>query len=204
MTSALRHRHLFLYHKYWDYDGNGVITWNDFDLMAEKYAVYQRRGKYEQDVVDRWKKLVKMWWESLSSQADTNEDAVVDFDEWLKYFDKLSQTTTNYKQLPEFLRSFLQLYFVTFDFNKDGLLCIKDYKTYLTNYNMDVTRAEECWNYMLNDVDRANGGKLTSERFNELVYDFLVSKDPSSPGKYICGPFDSLTMPELETRVKHR
>jgi len=121
MTSILRHKHLFIYHKYWDFDGDGSLTWDDFNLMAEKYAVYQRRGKYEKDVVDRWMKIVKSWWESLSSQADTNKDCQVDFDEWLKFFEKLAGTTKSHKDLPEFLRNFIQLYFVTLDYNKDGL-----------------------------------------------------------------------------------
>jgi len=204
MTSILRHKHLFIYHKYWDFDGDGSLTWDDFNLMAEKYAVYQRRGKYEKDVVDRWMKIVKSWWESLSSQADTNKDCQVDFDEWLKFFEKLAGTTKSHKDLPEFLRNFIQLYFVTLDYNKDGLFDIKDYRTYLANYNMDVTRAEECFNYMLNDDDIKHGGKLTRERFDNLIYDFFTSSDPNSPGKYICGPFDSFSIQELEGKVKKK
>ncbi|GAB6023749.1 sterol carrier protein 2 [Chamberlinius hualienensis] len=202
--SVLRHKHLYFYQKYWDFDGDGYITWVDFDLMAEKYAVYQRRGKYEKDVVDRWKKIVKTWWDSLSSAADTNKDAKVDFDEWLKYFDNLSNTTKKFSDCPEFLQTFTQLYFVTLDYNKDGLFDIKDYRQYLANYNMDVTRAEECFQYMLNEADIANGSKMSRERFNYLFYDFLVSKDPNSQGKYMCGPFDSYKMNDLEQKLKKK
>lgn len=197
----MRHKHLFIYHKYWDFDGDGCLTWEDFNLMAEKYAVYQRRGKYEQDVVDRWRKIVQVWWDSLSSQADINKDKAVDFEEWLQFFEKLARTTKSVKDLPEFLQNFLQLYFITLDYNKDGLFDIKDYRTYLANYNMDVTRAEECFNSMLNLEDVANGNKLTHDRFNDLVYDFFVSHDPNSPGKYICGPFDSFRMEDLERKI---
>jgi hypothetical protein len=54
------------------------------------------------------------------------------------------------------------------------------------------------------EEDKAvEGGKLTQDRFNELVLDFLCSHDPASRGRYICGPYDSLSLDELEARCKH-
>lgn len=34
--------------------------------------------------------------------------------------------------------------------SEDGLFCVKDYKKYLSSHQMDVSRAEECFNFMLN------------------------------------------------------
>jgi len=47
-----------------------------------------------------------------------------------------------------------------------------------------------------------NSNALTSERFKALVYDFWFSKDKDSKGKYICGPFDSITIQDLEAKIK--
>ncbi|GIY78634.1 sarcoplasmic calcium-binding proteins I, III, and IV [Caerostris extrusa] len=93
---------------------------------------------------------------------------------------------------------------VCFVFAEDGLFCVKDYKKYLTAHNMDVTRAKECFDSMLNDEDRGNGNAMTSDRFRELVYDFWVSQNPDSPGKYVCGTFDSALLQELEGMNKTR
>ncbi|XP_035220496.1 uncharacterized protein LOC118193503 isoform X2 [Stegodyphus dumicola] len=166
MGSTFRHKHLYTFHKFWDVNADGVLTWDDFRQLAE--------------------------------------DKIVEFDEWLKFFHNLGQQTKSHKELPDFLQTYLQLFFFIMDSNKDGLFCVKDYKKYLTSHDMDATRAKECFETMLNDEDRANGNAMTSDRFRELVYDFWVSQDPNSPGKYICGTFDSAMLQELENMNKSK
>ena len=58
--------------------------------------------------------------------------------------------------------------------------------------------------YSKKDEDRANGNAMTSDRFREQVYDFWVSQDPNSSGKYICGTFDSAMLDELENMTKKK
>ncbi|XP_013783521.1 sarcoplasmic calcium-binding proteins I, III, and IV-like [Limulus polyphemus] len=202
--STLRHKHLYMFHKFWDVNGDGVLTWEDFRLLAEKYAKIQRRGKLEKDVFERWQSILEKWWNELTSYADYNKDTIVEFDEWLRFFDELGKATKCFKDLPDFLQLYLHLFFLVMDSNKDGLFCVKDYKKYLTNQNMDVNRAQECFQFMLNDEDRSNGNAMTSDRFKDLVYEYWVSSDANSQGKYICGPFDSAVMDELEKMVKKR
>lgn len=187
-----------MFHKFWDANSDGVLTWDDFRLLAEKYTKIQRRGKLEKDVFERWKAIFDKWWNELTDHADFNKDTIVEFDEWLKFFSHLGATTKSHKELPEFLQTYLHLFFQCMDSNKDGLFCLKDYKKYLAGYNMDISRAQECFMYMLNNDDIANGNAMTSDRFRELVYDYWVSKDANSQGKYICGPFDSALLDELE------
>ncbi|GIZ00922.1 sarcoplasmic calcium-binding proteins I, III, and IV [Caerostris extrusa] len=165
MGSTFRHKHLYTFHKFWDINGDGVLTWDDFKQLAEKYTKIQRRGKLDQDVFKRWESILGKWWDELTHHADFNKDAVVEFDEWLKFFHNMGQQTKSHKELPEFLQTYLQLFFFIMDTNKDGLFCVKDYKKYLTAHNMDVTRAKECFDSMLNDDDRGNGNAMTSDRF---------------------------------------
>ncbi|XP_015785455.1 sarcoplasmic calcium-binding proteins I, III, and IV [Tetranychus urticae] len=199
-----RHKHLFTFLNFWDDNGDGILSWEDFNQLAEKYTKLQRRGKLEKEVYDRWKAIFEKWWNQLTSFADYNADTFVEFGEWVQFFEKLGETTKSHQDLPDFLKTYLQLFFLCVDSNKDALFCLKDYKKYLTNYKMDVSRAEECFKSMLNEEDKANGNALTSDRFKELVYDFWVSKNPSSPGKYICGPFDSVEQSQMESKVQHK
>ncbi|XP_054709100.1 sarcoplasmic calcium-binding protein 1-like [Uloborus diversus] len=174
------------------------------DCLPAKYTKIQRRGKLDQDVYKRWESILGKWWDELTQHADFNKDRVVEFDEWLKFFHNMGQQTKTHKELPDFLQNYLQLFFFIMDTNKDGLFCIKDYKKYLGSHDMDVTRAKECFETMLIDEDRANGNAMTSDRFRELVYDFWVSQNDDSPGKYICGTFDSALLQELESMNKTR
>ncbi|XP_054161967.1 sarcoplasmic calcium-binding proteins I, III, and IV-like [Oppia nitens] len=200
---SLRHKHLFTFLNFWDANHDGILSWNSFQTLAENFAKLQRKGKLEKEVVDRWKAIFEKWWHELTAYADENKDTLVEFDEWLKFFEKLGKNTKTYQELPEFLKTYLHLFFLCCDYNKDALFCQKDYKKYLTTHNMDTTKAEEHFKYMLIEEDVANGNAMTSDRFKDLVYDFWVSTDPESKGKYICGPFDQ-SINELELKIKKR
>lgn len=198
----LRHKHLYTFLNFWDENKDGILSWEDFVLLAERFAKIQRRGKLEKEVVDRWKAIFEKWWNELTSYADTNKDKVVEFDEWLEFFKTLGKNTKTFDQLPEFLKVYLQLFFVCSDANKDALFCVKDYKKYLTGQQMDTSKAEEHFSCMLNEEDVANGNAMSSDRFKQLVYDFWTNNDEAGKGKYICGPFDLTPIEELEKRVK--
>ncbi|XP_075679936.1 sarcoplasmic calcium-binding protein, beta chain-like isoform X2 [Dermatophagoides pteronyssinus] len=198
----LRHKHLFTFLNFWD----GILSWEDFRLLAEKFAKIQRRGRQpEKEVVERWKSIFEKWWNELTSYADSNKDKYVEFHEWLDFFKQLGRNTKSFAELPEFLKIYLQLFFLCCDANKDGLFCVKDYKKYIANLKMDTSKAQEHFDYMLTDDDRTNNeNALNSDRFKATVYDFWVSMDPNSKGKFICGPFDSIPVEELEKRVKKK
>ncbi|OTF77590.1 sarcoplasmic calcium-binding proteins I, III, and IV-like protein, partial [Euroglyphus maynei] len=53
---------------------DGILSWEDFRLLAEKFARIQRRGREpEKEVVDRWKSIFEKWWNELTSYADSNK-----------------------------------------------------------------------------------------------------------------------------------
>ena len=56
-----------------DANADGILSWEDFKLLAEKFARIQRRGKLEQEVLDRWKSIFEKWWNELTSCADYNK-----------------------------------------------------------------------------------------------------------------------------------
>lgn len=87
----LRHKHLFTFLNFWgkwvlvwdlifqilnmkDENQDGILSWEDFRLLAEKFAKIQRRGRQpEKEVVERWKSIFEKWWNELTSYADSNK-----------------------------------------------------------------------------------------------------------------------------------
>ncbi|KAH6930683.1 hypothetical protein HPB50_017200 [Hyalomma asiaticum] len=187
-----------------NYNRDGILTWDDFNIIAENYTKLQRHGKLEKEVFERWKSILERWWNELTEHADFNKDRIVEFDEWLKFFTNLGKSTKSVKDLPDFLQKYLHLFFLIMDSNKDGLVCAKDYKKYLKTHNLDISRADECFKEMLNEEDAVNGDAMTSDRFTATVYDCWVSQDNNCKGRYICGPYDSTPMEELEKKNKKR
>ncbi|XP_049516518.1 uncharacterized protein LOC119445267 [Dermacentor silvarum] len=129
-------------------------------------------------------------------------DRIVEFDEWLKFFNNLGKSTKSVKDLPYFLQKYLHLFFLIMYSNEDGLICAKDYKKYLKTHNLDISRADECFKEMLNEEDAANGDSMTSDRFTATVYECWVSQDNNCKGKHISRPYDTTSMEELEKNKK--
>lgn len=203
MTS-FRHRHLYIFHNFWDYNKDGILTWDDFNIIAENYTKLQRHGKLEKEVYERWKSILEKWWNELTEHADFNKDRIVEFDEWVKFFTNLGKNTKGPQELPDFLQKYLHLLFLIMDNNKDGLVCVKDYKKYLKTHNMDASKADECFKQMLNEEDVENGNAMSSDSFKKNVYDYWVSQQDDIKGRYICGPFDSVPIEQLESKNKKR
>ena len=101
-----------------DANGDGILSWEDFELLAEKFTKIQRKGKVEKEVLDRWKTIFQKWWTQLTSVADYNADAFVEFDEWISFFKELRTKAKSHNELPEFLKMYLQLFFLTMDSNR--------------------------------------------------------------------------------------
>lgn len=57
-----------------DENHDGILSWEDFRLLAEKFAKIQRRGRQpEKEVVERWQSIFEKWWNELTSYADSNK-----------------------------------------------------------------------------------------------------------------------------------
>lgn len=81
----------------------------------------------------------------------------MEFDEWIRYFKTMGETTKEFKDLPDFLQKYAQLLFMIMDANKDGLFCIKDYKKYLKGLNLSIDHVEEQFDFMLDVSIRSDG-----------------------------------------------
>ncbi len=62
-----------VYYHHLDENHDGILSWDDFVLLAEKFAKIQRRGKLEKEVFERWKAIFEKWWNELTSYADANK-----------------------------------------------------------------------------------------------------------------------------------
>lgn len=56
-----------------DANGDGILSWDDFLLLAEKFTKLQRKGKVEPEVLARWTSIFDKWWSALSTAADYNK-----------------------------------------------------------------------------------------------------------------------------------
>ncbi|XP_022664724.1 sarcoplasmic calcium-binding proteins I, III, and IV-like [Varroa jacobsoni] len=204
MSEQFRHRHLYMFHNFWDQNKDGILSWDDFNALAEYYTKVQRKGKLEKDVYERWKSILEKWWNELTRDADYNKDTVVEFDEWIRYFKTMGETTKEFKDLPDFLQKYAQLLFMIMDANKDGLFCIKDYKKYLKGLNLSIDHVEEQFDFMLDEVDKANDRAMPLDSFRARMYEYWTKDDTNIKGKFLFGPFETEDLTTLEAKTKKK
>ncbi|CAG0884560.1 unnamed protein product [Cyprideis torosa] len=185
-----REKHKFLFHNYWDFNKDGCLTWEDCNLQAEKFAVLQRHGKWEEDVVERWRQAWRRWWDQIKKLTNANEEEKVTLEKWISLFQGLKTKCKVFEDLPEFFKGYMNIFYICLDHNKDGVVCIKDYTLNLKNHELPQDKAEDWFNELLtNNRDKACK-VVTQEVFYELVFDFVTSTDPASKSKYVFGKFD--------------
>ncbi|GAV01943.1 hypothetical protein RvY_12573 [Ramazzottius varieornatus] len=201
-----KERHLFNFYKSWDLDGDGWLTAEDFMSNAETLAVLQRHGKWEEDVVARWRSYLGGWWDILLAEATPSSpdfsnkgssdrrSGAVSFEDWARFLKKVSILADSYRELPDFLKAYGNLLFVRMDYNKDGLICVKDYRIYVAKNNMDIMRSNDCYAFMLSSTDLRNDSILSRQRFDELFYEYWTSHHPACRGQYILGPYENMSL----------
>lgn len=55
-----------------DANKDGILSFEDFELLSEKFTKLQRKGKIEKEPLERWRKIFKSWWNELSKRSDFN------------------------------------------------------------------------------------------------------------------------------------
>ncbi|OQR69881.1 sarcoplasmic calcium-binding proteins I [Tropilaelaps mercedesae] len=142
------------------------------------------------------------------------QDTVVEFDEWIKFFKTLGETTKEFKEVPDFLQKYAHLLFMIMDSNKDGLFCVKDYKKYLKNLNLSTEHADQQFDFMLEarisyqlsflEQDRVNDKAMPLDSFKARVYEYWTKDDPNIKGKFMFGPFETEDLSALEAKTKKK
>lgn len=98
-------------------------------LFVQYLSCCWSTGKFEKDVVDRWRAIVGGWWTNFTGAADANrvylvlanafekqggsfsvlQDKSITFEEWIAFFKNLAATTKSHNELPEFLKMYLKV-----------------------------------------------------------------------------------------------
>ncbi|XP_055342295.1 sarcoplasmic calcium-binding protein, alpha chain-like [Paramacrobiotus metropolitanus] len=187
-----RYKAFWFYKNVLDVDGNGYTNEDDFVRIALNHAVFFCKGAYFKDIYENYIETFQNIWRQLSSEADTNQDGIVCFEEWYAYLQRLQQTgMRSFEELPGYLREFIEHHFNAYDMNRDGQVDVNEYRLYLCGRNMDLKMAGACFDALLAGGDRAKG-TINKRQFCALMFDFLFSLSPDSQGTFLCGPLHSV------------
>lgn len=125
---------LTCFHTHADMDGDGRLTRQDFDALAERFAKIQRHGQYEEDVVRRWRHYLSGWFDTLLKDIERPQQAYITFADWLHFCRRVAKLSDSYAELPDFVKQHANLHFIQIDGSqttkKDGLVDINDWRAH--------------------------------------------------------------------------
>jgi len=132
------------------------------------------------------------YWELMHEFADTNKDGRLSREEWVEVWTQIvdSAKDKSFSSLPQWVQMMPTSLFPVIDTKGDKIIDPEEYRLFWFHVggypNVDDRTLQLYFASMTED------GKypLTLQRVQELYADFYLSPDPSSPGKYIAGPFD--------------
>ncbi len=160
-----------------DADGDGVVTEEDFDTIAERFIEV---GGLDNQGAEVLRSNLNAIWRNYWNAADTNRDGQVTGDEFVTSMTHVVSSP----ELREKVGGPLPLFFKAIDANSDGMISATDYENFFKCIRIDPSLAEESFNAIDSDGD----GVLSEDEFVAAGEEFFLSEDMHAPTQNYWGP----------------
>jgi len=164
-----------------DADDNGVIEPADFQRRADRLAESLRITNEEER--DRLRRRVLLWWEHLSSLADTNDDDRITWEEWRMYWErfKIAVSMGDHQRSLQKLERVARHTFRAIDRTGSGKITQEEFANWLTAWDIDQHDT------IFRRLDRDDKGHLTEDDLVTATKEFYLSNDSDAPGNVLYG-----------------
>jgi Ca2+-binding EF-hand superfamily protein len=154
-----------------DSNGDGVITSEDFKSPLQR--THGNRPNFEKFLISCMQS-----WEKMLELLDKDMDGQVSREEFVSYHLNASP-----EELREMTNLFSDAIFELFDRDQDQRISQQEFVSGQIAFGVPETESGEIFTRLDSDSD----GYLSIEEFKNLVADFVLSDDPTSPGNHLIG-----------------
>ncbi|XP_075218110.1 sarcoplasmic calcium-binding protein isoform X2 [Lycorma delicatula] len=168
-------RKMRTFHGILDINKDGVISYDDFKLLVDKFI---NLGHLSPRHGDEFQTLIKNMWEERWGSIDPYNLVTTEL-----YLEEMHHVM-NDKSLRKKVHHFLPYLFKAVDKNKDGMITIDEYKLFFECLNLPSEAAVMSF-YV---IDENNDGHLSMKEFVKLGREFFLSEDTRKPSKMFWGP----------------
>ncbi|KAF7381217.1 hypothetical protein HZH68_016092 [Vespula germanica] len=162
-------------HSHLDVNKDGIIGYDDFMLLAERFS---KIGNLSPGETIEFKKILTDLWEELWGEVSPYNLICIE-----KYLEEM-QHVLNDPSLKKKYHSFLPFLFKAIDKDQNGEISIKEYKLFFKCLGLENDHAVVSFNY----IDINEDGKLSLEEFVTVGRDFFLTEDHTRPSKHFWGP----------------
>ena len=182
MLTQLQRRKLARYFGVYDVDGDGRVSYSDFERVVENLrelhglpADFPDGGPLRGLFVRRW--------ESLRDLADRDGDGRIDREEWLAYWEHVVEDDQLYRHE---LESAAGRLFDLFDADENGRIGPDEFAEFYAMFGMQQALARRVFLELDHDAD----GELRRDEVLDAVEEFFRGDDPRAAANLLFGPLD--------------
>jgi Ca2+-binding EF-hand superfamily protein len=159
-----------------DENGNGVITSDDFERIAER--LIQSFGAQTSPAADKVRRTYTKCWQRLAELADSDGDGQVTKEEFETVF-----ASAQHNKFMQVLDEALDAEFDLADSDGNGVIDREELRRMLTAYG--VPQAD--LNQAMAALDQDGDGQVSRNEYRAAMREFYLSDDPSTPSNQIFG-----------------
>lgn len=181
-----------VFYGFFDTNRNGVIDWNDFEILFGKIKELRGEDSHEYRIVSDamlmvWKGLLQET-KDIDITQEIDKTTEVTIDEWLKTWEKFDK-----KHMPIWQWEYLKYMFFLIDTSGDKYIDVDEYVEVMGIYGMKPDESKAAFKKFA--VEKVDGKDKAIEKVNygqfvRLWYDYFGSKDKTRPGNWLFGKIE--------------
>ncbi len=181
MTEDVKAQKFSTLFRWFDRNGDGQLTRDDFQQMAEMFTGLVREDDEENAAAMR--AAFEAWWQVLLTHGDRDGSGQISPQEFITV---MEADVTDPRHFEEAVLAIVDALMRALDTNQDGVLSQAEYVRMYDVLGIPPVHSEAAFRLLDQDGD----GSLSHAEFRTAITEFYLSDDPKAPGNWLLGPID--------------
>ncbi|XP_046386206.1 sarcoplasmic calcium-binding protein [Ischnura elegans] len=174
-TSTFWRRKMYTIHALMDINNDGVVSWDDFRIIADKFV---NLGHLTPKQQENFRSTLKTVWEEQWGAEDPYNLITME-----QYVTNMTHVI-NDKSLKKKAHLFLPYLFKAVDKDRSGSISVAEFKLFFECLGLDEEEAIKSFNA----IDTNGDGILSLKEFVKTGREFFLTEDERKPSKHFWGP----------------
>ncbi|MGW7521518.1 EF-hand domain-containing protein [Streptomyces sp. NPDC054796] len=181
MTENVKAQKFSTLFRWFDQSGDGLLTHDDLQGMAELFAGLAREDDKEN--ASAMRNAFETWWQLLLAHGDSDGSGQISRQEFIAV---MEANVTDPQHFGEAVLAIADALMRALDTDGSGMLSQAEYVRMYDVLGIPPVHSEAAFRLLDQDGD----GALSHAEFRSAITEFYLSADPKAAGNWLLGPID--------------